>query len=58
MTKTMLMTIGVVMFLAGGAVLALFSGTTGTAVGTTAALAGLALVGWAWLRGRGKDEGG
>lgn len=42
--------LGVVIFLAGGAVLA-FAGDSvgGVALGTTAGLAGLGLMAWAWL---------
>lgn len=57
MTRTMMIVVGLIVFLAGGAVLALVPGPTGTAVGTTCGLAGIALLGWAWLQGRGEDEG-
>lgn len=55
MSNAALMTLGIVIFLAGGALIALVPGVAGTAVGTTAGLAGLALIGWAWMR-RPADE--
>ncbi|MHC5005577.1 MAG: hypothetical protein ACYTJ0_20950 [Planctomycetota bacterium] len=47
---------GVALFLAGGVILALGGGNSGTALGTTVALAGLVLVGWTVLAGPRRSE--
>ena len=41
--------IGLIVFLAGGAVLAFGQGTTWTAIGTTLGIAGLGIACWGWF---------
>ncbi|MHC4413793.1 MAG: hypothetical protein ACYS0G_00760 [Planctomycetota bacterium] len=47
--------VGLVLFLLGGALLALGGAVVGTALGTVAGLTGLGLMGWAWA---GRQAGG
>ena len=49
--------VGLVLFVAGGAVLAWGGATTGTVLGTTMGLAGVGLVGW-WWASAGRGNGG
>ncbi|NNF42240.1 MAG: hypothetical protein HKO59_15325 [Phycisphaerales bacterium] len=42
--------IGLILFLAGGVMLTLWSGVAGSAVGSTFGLAGVGLMAWAWWR--------
>jgi hypothetical protein len=51
--RRLLFTCGVVIFLLGGAILAFGDDRLGTPLGTTVALAGVVLMVWGWLGGRG-----
>ena len=55
-TKAVQLSIGFGLFLVGCAVLAYGEGEAWTGVGTTAGVAGLGLMVWAWLRGGSEAE--
>lgn len=54
--KPLSLGIGALLFLAGGVILAMGGGESGTGVGTTVALAGLVVIGWTLLAGPRTDE--
>ncbi len=57
MPRSVMSVIGFVLVVCGGVILAVMAGATGTGLGTTIALAGLVLLGWAWLaRSMDSDE--
>ena len=49
-TKSTQILVGLILFLAGGALIAVFSSTPGMAVGTTFGIAGVGLMAWGWFR--------
>ena len=55
-SKSTFMWLGIVIFLAGGAVLAFTDGATTTTIGTTMWLVGVALVVWSWFRTSARHE--
>ncbi len=51
-SQRLLISIGLLMFLVGGAILAYFRSDLGTQLGTAVAVAGVILTIWSWLGGR------
>ena len=57
MNDTTRLIVGIILFLAGGAVLAFGDGSTGTTgIGTTAGVAGIGLAAWTWVSGRRSED--
>jgi hypothetical protein len=54
--KRIFLWVGLALFLIGGGILAWFGGDNGTAVGTVIGVAGIGMMGWAWMTGRGEES--